>query len=61
MEAVSSFDASTHNYFATQRLMSEEDSLIVIVARASNIAEEVVLASSLFYIGFKWKLSTSHE
>jgi archaellum biogenesis ATPase FlaH len=61
MEAASSFDTSTHNYFATQRLMSEEDTLIVIAVRASNIAEEVVLAFSSYYIGFKWKLSTSHE
>jgi hypothetical protein len=41
--------------------MSEEDNLIVIAVRASNIAEEVVLACSSYYIGFKWKLSTSHE
>ena len=50
-----------HNYFATQRLMSEEDTLTVIAVRASNIAEEVVLAPSSYYIRFKWKLSTSHE
>jgi hypothetical protein len=33
--------------------MSEEDTLIVIAKRASNIAEEVILASSSYYIGFK--------
>jgi hypothetical protein len=61
MEATSSFDTSMHNYFATQRLMSEDDTLIVIVTRASNIAEEVVLASSSYFIGFKGKLNTRHE
>jgi hypothetical protein len=33
--------------------MSEEDNLIVIAITASNIAEEVVLASSSYYIEFK--------
>jgi hypothetical protein len=49
MEAASSFVTSTHNYFATQRLTSEEGTLIVIAVRVSNIAEEVVLVSSILY------------
>jgi len=61
MEAASSFETSTHNYFATQRLISEEDNLIVIAVRVSNIGEEKVLASSSYYIWFKAELNTSHE
>jgi hypothetical protein len=51
MEAVSSFETS--HYFDTQRDTFEEDTLIVIAVRASNTAEEVVLASSSYYIGLK--------
>jgi len=61
MEAASSFETSTHNYFATQRLMSEEDTPIVIAVIDSNIGEEMVLASSSYYIWFKGKLNTNHE
>jgi hypothetical protein len=46
METASSFETSTQNYFATQRIMSEEDTLIVITVRASDNAQEVFLASS---------------